>query len=100
MAVFPDRIVLKNSADSEAAIVAAIETGGTDEITQGEIVLGILNSDVKFYTKAGDGSIVSLGGTGTGPQDLGDLQDVDLSTPATDGQVIAYNATLLVSIPF
>ena len=93
MAVFPDRIVLKNSADSEAAIVAAIETGGADEITQGEVVLGILNSDVKFYTKAGDGSIVSLGGTGTGPQDLGDLQDVDLSTPATDGQVITYNST-------
>jgi len=93
VAVFPDRIVLKNSTDSQAAIEAAIGTGGTDEITQGEIVLGILNTDVKFYTKAGDGSIVSLGGTGTGPQNLGDLTDVDLSTPAADGQVIAYNST-------
>lgn len=93
MAVFPDRIVLKNSADGETAIVAAIETGGTDEITQGEIVLGISNSAVKFYTKAGDGNIVSLGGTGTGAQSLGDLVDVDLSTPATDGQVIVYSAS-------
>lgn len=63
MAVFPDRIVLKNSTDAEAAIITAIESGGTDEITQGEIVLGINTTDVKFYTKAGDGSIVSLGGT-------------------------------------
>lgn len=93
MAVFPDRIVLKNSADDRASIEAAIGTGGTDAITQGEIVLGIDTSDVRFYTKAGDGSIVSLGGTGTGPQYLGDLVDVDLSTPATDNQVIAYNST-------
>lgn len=93
MAVFPDRIVLKNSADSQATIEAAIQTGGTDEITQGEIVLGIETSQVKFYTKAGDGSIVSLGGTGVGAQNLGDLLDVDLTTPATDGQVIAYSST-------
>lgn len=90
MAVFPDRIVLKNSTDSQAAIEAAIQTGGTDEITQGEIVLGINPTSVQFYTKAGDGSIVTLGGTTIST--LGDLTDVDFSTPATDGQVIAYNA--------
>lgn len=93
MAVFPDRIVLKNSTDDQATIEAAIQTGGTDEISQGEIVLGIENTDVKFYTKAGDGSIVTLGGTSTGATSLGELTDVDLSTPATDGQVIAYNST-------
>lgn len=90
MAVFPDRIVLKNSTDNQATIEAAIQTGGTDEITQGEIVLGINPTNVQFYTKAGDGSIVTLGGTSTST--LGGLTDVDLSTPATDGQVIAYNA--------
>jgi len=93
VAVFPDRIVLKNSTDNQAAIEAAIGTGGTDAITQGEIVLGIEPLQVKFYTKAGDGSIVSLGGTGVGAQYLDDLLDVDLSTPATEGQVIAYNST-------
>lgn len=93
MAVFPDRIVLKSSTDSQATIEAAIQTGGADEITQGEIVLGIENTNVKFYTKAGDGSIVSLGGAGVGATILGELADVDLSTPATDGQVIAYNST-------
>ena len=29
MAVYPDRIVLKNSTDGEAAIVAAIQPGGS-----------------------------------------------------------------------
>lgn len=89
MAVFPDRIVLKNSTDSQAAIEAAIQTGGTDEITQGEVVLGINPTSVQLYAKAGDGSIVTLGGTSIST--LGDLTDVDLSTSATDGQVIAYN---------
>lgn len=91
MAVFPDRIVLKNSTDDQATIEAAIESGGTDEIIQGEIVLGINPTSVQLYTKAGDGSIVTLGGAGAST--LGDLTDVDLSTPATDGQVIAYNST-------
>lgn len=91
MAVFPDRIVLKNSTDSQAAIETAIQTGGTDEITQGEIVLGINPTSVQLYAKAGDGSIVTISGASGGI--LGDIADVDLSTPATDGQVIAYNAT-------
>jgi len=58
VAVFPDRIVLKNSTDGQATIEAAIQTGGTDEITQGELVLGIEPTGVSIYTKAGDGSIV------------------------------------------
>jgi len=91
VAVFPDRIVLKNSTDSQAVIEAAIGTGGADAITQGEIVLGINPASVQFYTKAGDGSIVTLGGTSVSV--LGDLTDVDLSTPATDEQALLYNST-------
>ena len=94
MAVFPDRIVLKNSSDSEAAIVAAIETGGTDEINLGELVLGVGTTDVKFYTKAGDGSIVSVGGTGVGATALSQLSDVDiLTTPPLDGEFLYYNGS-------
>ena len=94
MAVFPDRIVLKNSTDSQASIEAAIATGGTDEISQGEIVLGIENTQVKFYTKSGNGNIVTIGGTGGfGALSLGDLTDTDLSTPPTDGQVLTYVAS-------
>lgn len=143
MAVFPDRIVLKNSTDSQAAIEAAIQVGGTDEISQGEIVLGLQPSTVTIFTKTSDGSIISFdptsaagraivsdiaptvginglpladgdlwfksnsdsyhvyylsawvqvsGGSG-GAVVLGDLTDVDLSTPPTNGQVISYNST-------
>ena len=66
MAVFPDRIVLKNSTDSQAAIEAAIESGGTDEITQGEIVLGLASGSAEIYTKDANGSIVTISGSGGG----------------------------------
>lgn len=92
MAVFPDRIVLKNSTDAEADIITAIQTGGTDAITQGEVVLGIDNTDVKFYTKAGNGSIVILGGTGAGAGgSLASLNDVNLTVAPTDGQGLIYD---------
>lgn len=94
MAVFPDRIVLKNSTDGEAAIVSAIQTGGEDEITQGEIVLGISSEAVKFYTKAGDGSIVSVGGTGIGATALSELSDVNILSPLpADGEVLTWDDT-------
>ena len=65
MAVFPDRIVLKNSTDAQATIEAAIETGGTDEITQGELVIGLESGLARFYTKDADGNIVTLGSATT-----------------------------------
>lgn len=58
MAVFPDRIVLKNSADNQAQIEAAIGTGGISEITQGEIVVGLEASSVSLYTLDANGGIV------------------------------------------
>ena len=95
MAVYPDRIVLKNSTDGEAAIIAAIQSGGTDEIQPGEIVLGLEPSTAKFYTRAGDGSIVSLGGSGTGSvTSLSGLSDVNVLSPLpSDGDVLAYDAS-------
>lgn len=64
MAVFPDRIVLKNSTDSQAAIEAAIQAGGTDEITQGEIVLGLETGSAQLYTRDATGAIVTISGGG------------------------------------
>ena len=66
MAVFPDRIVLKNSTDPEAAIIAAIETGGTDAITQGELVLGLSDGAAALFTKDALGAIVTISGSGGG----------------------------------
>ena len=65
MAVFPDRIVLKNSEESRAAIEAQIGTTGDSAITQGEIVIGVNDNDVRLYTKSANGGIVSLGSTST-----------------------------------
>jgi hypothetical protein len=93
VAVFPDRIVLKNSTDSQAAIEAAIGSGGTDQITQGEVVVGLEANAATFYTIDGSGNVVTIGSAAGQILNLGDLLDVDLTTPATDGQVIAYNST-------
>lgn len=61
MAVFPDRIVFKSSTDSDAAIRAAVGSGGSDEIVPGEIVLGLSPDQARFYTKDSIGNIVILG---------------------------------------
>lgn len=114
MAVFPDRIVLKNSTDAQATIEAAIASGGSDPITQGEIVIGLTPSDAKFYTLDGSGNVVSLGGTTPGitalvedltPQLGGDLDvngfnigsasggDVTIAPDTTGGFVVRGNST-------
>lgn len=67
MAVYPDRIVLKNSTDQRAIIESQINSTGDSPIAQGEIVLGVGNSDVRLYTKAANGDIVSLGSTNDTP---------------------------------
>ena len=93
MAVFPDRIVLKNSTDTQAAIESAIGVGGTDQITQGEVVVGLESNAATFYTIDGSGNVVTIGSAAGAIAKLGDLIDVDLTIPATDGQVISYNST-------
>lgn len=61
MAVFPDKIVLKNSTDDEATIRAAIGSGGSDAISQGEIVVGIQPSSIKLYSVDGSGNVLTFG---------------------------------------
>lgn len=86
MAVFPDRIVLKNSSDAAADIVSAIENGGTDEITQGEIVLGLEASVVSLYTLDSLGNIVTISGGG-GSGGLVFWGGGDFTTGTSDGAV-------------
>lgn len=94
MAVFPDRIVLKNSTDAEATIIAAIESGGADEIQQGELVIGRESGTAKLYTVDSAGNIVTIaGGGGGGATALGDLTDVDLATTAPqNGDALIYDS--------
>lgn len=49
MAVFPERIILKNSTDSSAYIIAAIAPGGSNACVPGEIVVQRLNGSVRLY---------------------------------------------------
>lgn len=90
MAVFPDRIVLKNSTDSQAAIEAAIQSGGTDEITQGEIVLGLGTGQASIYTRDAAGAIVEISGA---PLSIDEIGDVDTSTvPPAEGEALLWDA--------
>lgn len=85
MAVFPDRIVLKSSTDTDAQIRAAIGSGGTDEIAVGELVLGVDTSSVSIYTRAGDDSIVTISGGGGGGGGLDNV--VEDLTPQLGGNL-------------
>jgi hypothetical protein len=80
VAVFPDRIILKNSTDVRATIEAAIESGGTDEIQQGEIVIGREAGSAKLYTVDSVGDIVTISGGGGGTLGRGDGGDIDTFT--------------------
>ena len=96
MAVFPDRIVLKNSTDSQAAIEAAIGSGGADEIAQGEIVLGLEAGSVQIYAKDASGTIVAVGQGGAIRTALGIGEYVDDTAAGTGGVVsgaLYYNTT-------
>ena len=88
MAVFPDRIVLKNSTDDEAVILAAIETGGANAITQGEIVLGLSDGAATLFTKDALGAIVTIsgGGGGGGSGGLVFWGGGDFTTGTSDGE--------------
>lgn len=61
MAVFPERIVLKNSTDSDTAIRAAIVSGGSDQINAGELVVGRITGGASLYTVDSVGDIVQIG---------------------------------------
>jgi len=78
VAVFPDRIVLKNSTDAEATIIAAIQGGGTDEIQQGELVVGRGTNYIELYGIDSNGNVQKVGANAT----LDGLTDVTLTSVA------------------
>lgn len=110
MAVFPDRIVLKNSTDSEAAILAAIGSGGSDEITQGEIVLRLSPGNLEMYSVDGSGDIVKFNPTSASGRAIVSetaptvglsglpLADGDLWFKSNDGSYHVYYTTAWVQV--
>ena len=91
MAVFPDRIVLKNSTDDEATIVSSIGNGGADAITPGEIVLGLEAGAASIYTLDSAGSVVNIFGNAIAGTTLDSLSDVNVPSPS-DLDVLAWDA--------
>ena len=93
MAVYPDRIILKNSTDAQATIEAAIASGGADEIVYGELVIGRETGSAQLYTVDAAGNIVTISGSGGGATALGDLTDVDLATTTPqNGDALVYDS--------
>lgn len=95
MAVYPDRIVLKNSTDAQVTIESLIGSGGTDEILPGEIVIGRESGSAKAYVLDADGNIVAIGGGGGSiVASIDDLTDADTSTdPPQGGEVLGWDGT-------
>ena len=92
MAVFPDKIVLKNSTDDQATIESLIGSGGTDEIGPGELVVGRESGTVKLYAVDSDGAIQVISGGGTGVGSINDLSDVDTATnPPSVNQILTWD---------
>lgn len=58
MAVFPDRIILKNSTDDRATIESALALTGSDPIATGELVIGVETGTISLYSKDASGNIV------------------------------------------
>ena len=60
MAVFPDRIVHKNSTDDQTTIVDAIGPLGNDTILPGEFVIGRQDGAAALYTLDANNDIVII----------------------------------------
>lgn len=61
MAVFPDRIVLKNSKDGNAFVSDAIKRQGSDPIVSGEVVISQGNGTATMFTLDANGTVVPVG---------------------------------------
>ena len=91
MAVFPDKIVLKNTADPQNVIESLIGSGGTDEIVPGEIVVGRESGKVKLYSLDSAGAVQVIGGD---QLSIDDLTDVDtITTPPSNGDGLIWDGT-------
>lgn len=61
MAVYPQRIVLKNSKDGDAYVSSQIRPGGAEEIVDGEVVVSQRPGAATLYTKDAVGNVVAVG---------------------------------------
>ena len=89
MAVYPQRIVLKNSKDGDGSVTSQIRVGGTGEIVDGEVVISQRPGAATLYTKDAVGNIVALGAEDRNisvyPTIFDDFEDGPNVTPQATG---------------
>ena len=80
MAVFPDRIVLKETTDTASSVITATEPGGTDEIVPGELVVVREAGEVNLYTLDADNEVTRVSGLQANPgvDTLKELYDTEI----------------------
>jgi hypothetical protein len=94
MAVFPDRIVLKTSTDTDSSIVSQIGSSGTDPIQPGELVIGRSAGSIILYSLDSTGAVKKIGQTNLSTTSIDALSDVNTTSVAPQiKQTLVWNGT-------
>lgn len=99
MAVFPDKIVLKNSTDGDDLVKTQVSTGGVYEISEGELVISRKPGRASIFTLDSFGGIVEVGDPKASfkekvtPSILLNFESAALDTPYYSNFVSAFPTT-------
>ncbi len=99
MAVFPDKIVLKNSTDGDNLVKTQVSTGGVYEISEGELVISRKPGRASIFTLDSYGGIVEIGDPKASftekvtPSVLLNFESATLDTPYYSNFVSAFPTT-------
>jgi len=93
------KIVVQDISGSAATYNVTISSAGGDINGSSTHVLNANYGRVEFIALAGDWYATVLGGGSVPVLSLADLSDVNLSTPATNGQILKFDGTSSKFIP-
>ena len=98
MAVFPDRIVLKNSTDPAESMSVQLNPSGSSPITDGELVIRQDAGFWELYALTSDDLVVSLTEGLVGRASINDLSDVNIAEPIAPLSTLSWNGSEWVAI--
>jgi hypothetical protein len=93
MAIFPDRIILKNTTDLDAVLVEEASPQGSQPLNTGELVIRRDTGYWELYSLTADNLLVSLTTGLLERSSLDDLQDVNISIAPTPLSVLTWTGT-------
>ena len=99
MAVYPERIILKETTDSEVATLAEIGVNGPGEISAGELVIRRDNGYFELYGRTADNQVVNLLTGFLSSSDIADLGNVSITEPVSTGSILEWNGSAWVNAP-